>query len=113
MTGEIITNGANAFSPIVEKLGNITTEFVPYLVYIAIAVLGISLTINIVKYILNYLKINSYNSINWEELRRYQRYRHDKDDYYWKLKNDNYYSNLKYDWNDKWYKKRKKYFNYK
>lgn len=56
MTGNIIANGTTAFAPIVEKLGDIATEFVPYLIYIAIAVLWVALTFRVVKWILGYLK---------------------------------------------------------
>ena len=52
----IIASGTTAFSPIVDKLGDIATEFVPYLIYIAIAVLGVALTFKVVKWILWYLK---------------------------------------------------------
>lgn len=51
-TTAIISNGTSAFAPIVEKLGDIATEFVPYLIYIAIAVLGVALTFRVVKWIL-------------------------------------------------------------
>lgn len=52
-----------AFTPIVDKLGDIATEFIPYLVYIAIAVLGVALTFRVVKWILGYLKGGAMGSI--------------------------------------------------
>ena len=52
----IIGSWTAAFDPIVDKLGDIATEFVPYLIYIAIAVLGVALTFRVVKWILGYLK---------------------------------------------------------
>lgn len=63
MTGNVIANGTAAFTPIVEKLGSIATEFVPYLIYIAIAVLGIALTFRVVKWILWYLKGGAMRSV--------------------------------------------------
>ena len=77
----IIENGTSAFSWIVDKLWNITTEFVPYLIYIAIALLWISLTISVVKYILWYLKWESTSVIKtpydreWMRARRTRRRR--------------------------------------
>lgn len=71
MTWNIITNGTNAFTWIFDKLGNITTEFVPYLIYIGIAILGISLSIYAVKYILAYLKMQSEDPF-W--VKRFQKY---------------------------------------
>ena len=55
-TTAIISNGMTAFSPIIDKLGDIATEFVPYLIGIAVAVLWIALTFRVVKWILGYLK---------------------------------------------------------
>lgn len=62
-TTAIIASGTTAFSPIVDKLGDIATEFVPYLIYIAIAVLGVALTFRVVKWILGYLKGGAMNSV--------------------------------------------------
>lgn len=62
-TTSIISNGTAAFTPIVEKLGDIATEFVPYLIYIAIAVLGVALTFRVVKWILGYLKGGAMRSV--------------------------------------------------
>lgn len=52
----VIGSGMSAFEPIIDKLGDITTEFVPYLIGIAIAVLWVALTFRVVKWILGYLK---------------------------------------------------------
>lgn len=62
-TTAIIANGTSAFTPIVDKLGAIATEFIPYLIYIAIAVLGIALTFRVVKWILGYLKGGAMRSV--------------------------------------------------
>ena len=56
MTGNIIANGTAAFSPIVDKLGAIATEFLPYMIYVAIACLGVALAFRALKYILWYLQ---------------------------------------------------------
>lgn len=77
----IIENGTSAFSWIVDKLWNITTEFVPYIIYIFIAILWISLIINVVKYILWYLKWESTSVVktpydrDWMRARRTRRRR--------------------------------------
>ena len=59
----IIGSWTAAFTPIVDKLGDIATEFVPYLVYIAITVLGVALTFKVVKWILGYLKGGAMKSV--------------------------------------------------
>lgn len=59
----VIWSGTAAFTPIVEKLGDIATEFIPYLIYIAIAVLGVALTFRVVKWILGYLKGGAMRSV--------------------------------------------------
>lgn len=72
----IIANGVWAFSWIITKLTGISGEFIPYIIYIAIALLWISLTINVVKYILWYLKGWAENSITgreWMKARRKRR----------------------------------------
>ena len=74
MTGEIINNGMNSFEPIVDKLGDITTEFVPYLIHIALILIWICCSIYIVKYILNYMKQQSINAWREKRERRYERY---------------------------------------
>jgi hypothetical protein len=51
----IVASGTSAFAPIVDKLGNIATEFIPYLIYVAIACVWVALAFRAVKYILWYL----------------------------------------------------------
>jgi len=62
-TTNVISNGTAAFTPIIDKLGNIATEFVPYLIYIAIGVLGVALVFRVVRWILWYLKGNSLKAV--------------------------------------------------
>lgn len=56
MTGNIIANGTTAFEPIVTRLGEIATEFLPYMIYVAIGCLGVALAFRALKYILWYLQ---------------------------------------------------------
>ncbi len=53
----------STFQPIIDKLGDITTEFIPYLVGIAVAVLGVALTFRVVKWVLGYLKGGAMRSV--------------------------------------------------
>ena len=55
MTGNIIANGTSAFTPIIDKMWAIATEFLPYLIYVAIGALWVALAFGAVKYILSYL----------------------------------------------------------
>ena len=52
---QIIAWWTSTFTPIVEKLGNIATEFIPYLIYIALWALWVALAFKAVKYIISYL----------------------------------------------------------
>lgn len=54
-TGTVLTNGTATFTPVLERLLQIAQEFVPYFIYIAIGVLGVSLLWKAVKYIMWYL----------------------------------------------------------
>lgn len=67
MTWNIIENGTTAFWWIIDKLGDIATEFVPYIIYIAIAIISIACTISIVKSILRIAKQESMKI--WRERR--------------------------------------------
>lgn len=56
MSWQIIAQGTAAFSPIVDKLWAIATEFLPYMIYVAIACLGVALAFRALRYILGYLQ---------------------------------------------------------
>ena len=60
----IVAGGISAFSWITERLGNIAGEFLPYMVYIAIACLGIALLFKALKYLLWFTSNQSQNSIS-------------------------------------------------
>ena len=54
-TWAVLANGTAEFTPVLERLLQIAQEFVPYFIYIAIGVLGVSLLWRAVKYIMWYL----------------------------------------------------------
>lgn len=83
MTWNIINEGTNIFVPIMDKLGNIANEFIPYMIYIAIACLWISLAFTAVKYILWYLKSKSQNAIMDERKTREEDERRNKQNPYY------------------------------
>lgn len=61
----IISNGISAFGGIIDKLWNISWEFVPYLLYIWIGILGITLVIAVVKNLIWYMKWQAMWSFRW------------------------------------------------
>lgn len=54
-TWAVLADGQSTFTPVLERLLEIAQEFVPYFIYIAIGVLGVSLLWKAVKYIMWYL----------------------------------------------------------
>lgn len=58
MTWQIIENGVDNFTPIIDKLQTIAGEVIPYMIYIALACLWITLAYKAIKYIINYLDYN-------------------------------------------------------
>lgn len=66
MENNIITNGTEAFTPIIDKLGNIASEFLPYMLYIAIACLWIYLMYGAVKMIIRYIQDNILYKTRWK-----------------------------------------------
>lgn len=62
-TWAILTNGTATFTPVINRLLEIAGEFVPYLIYIAIWALWVSLLWKAVKYILGYLKGKSTRAV--------------------------------------------------
>lgn len=63
LTGTVLSQWAATFQPIIDRLGELTTEFIPYLIGIFLAALGISLTWKVVKMILSYLKGRSTKAV--------------------------------------------------
>ena len=59
----VIASGSTAFTPLIDKLGNITTEFVPYLIQIGVVVIGTAITFRVVKWILGYFKGGAMKSV--------------------------------------------------
>ena len=62
-TGAVLANGTATFTPVLERLLEIAQEFVPYLIYIAIWALGVSLLWKAVKYIMWYLAGRSKRAV--------------------------------------------------
>lgn len=73
MSGEIITNGVNNFTQIIDKLWTIAGEIMPYMLYIALTCLWITLAYNAVKYIIWYTE--NKTKIEWMKERRRRRRR--------------------------------------
>lgn len=62
-TGNVLAQGTATFTPVLERLLAIAQEFVPYFIYIAIGVLGVSLLWRAVKYIMWYLAWRSKGAV--------------------------------------------------
>lgn len=62
-TGTVLAEGLTTFKPIIDRMWELTGEFVPYLIGIAIAALWISLTWRVVKFILGYLRGKASKSV--------------------------------------------------
>lgn len=62
-TGAVLTLWENTFQPVIARLIEIAKEFVPYFIYIAIGVLGVSLLWRAVKYIMWYLAWRSKKAV--------------------------------------------------
>lgn len=62
-TWAVLSAGTATFTPVLERLLEIAQEFVPYMIYIAIGALGVSLLWRAVKYILWYLKGKSTRAV--------------------------------------------------
>ena len=80
-TGNVIEQGTQVFTPILERLLEIAQEFVPYLIYIAIWTLWVNLLWQAVKYILWYLKgksewtFENREKTRWNKERRMKEYK--------------------------------------
>lgn len=62
-TWAVLTDGTATFTPVLERLLEIAKEFVPYFIYIAIGVLGVSLIWKAVKYVMWYLAWKSKRAV--------------------------------------------------
>ena len=62
-TGAVLTEGTATFTPVINRLLEIAQEFVPYFIYIALGVLGVSLLWRAVKYIMWYLAWRSKKAV--------------------------------------------------
>ena len=62
-TGAVLSQGTATFTPVIERLLEIAQEFVPYFIYIALGVLGVSLLWRAVKYIMWYLAGRSKRAV--------------------------------------------------
>lgn len=62
-TGAVLSQGTATFTPVIERLLEIAQEFVPYFIYIALGVLGVSLLWRAVKYIMWYLAWRSKKAV--------------------------------------------------
>lgn len=62
-SGAILANGTGTFTPVINRLLEIAQEFVPYLIYIAIGALWVSLLWKAVKYIMWYLAGRSKRAV--------------------------------------------------
>ena len=62
-TWTVLSQGTATFTPVLERLLEIAQEFVPYLIYIAIGALGVSLLWKAVKYIMWYLAWRSKRAV--------------------------------------------------
>lgn len=101
---KIIEWWTEAFSWIIDRLWSIFWEFWPYIIYIAIACLGISLLFRVLKYILWYLKSKSKNAImNERKTREEDEKRNRQNPYYSK----SYDKPQKIKFWSRWYKSRK------
>lgn len=114
----IIEWWVSAFSGIIDRLWWIFWEFWPYIIYIAIACLGISLLFKALKYILWFTDNSAKNSIWWRawmkerrkrrrKMRRYKRTEQEAKKYYF----DNNYDRDEA-WNWKLYRRSRKNSNY-
>lgn len=57
---------ASNFTPIIAKLGNIAGEFIPYMIYIAIACLWVTLAFKALKYIIWYIQSKAKWAVRWK-----------------------------------------------
>lgn len=62
-TWAVLSQGTATFTPVLERLLEIAQEFVPYLIYIAIGALWVSLLWKAVKYIMWYLASRSKRAV--------------------------------------------------
>lgn len=62
METQIITNWASEFTPLIERLTDIATEFIPYLLWWAVAIASINLAIVAVKALIVYIKKKNYSA---------------------------------------------------
>lgn len=62
-TGAVLTEWTATFTPVINRLLEIAQEFVPYFIYIALGVLGVSLLWRAVKYIMWYLAWRSKKAV--------------------------------------------------
>lgn len=63
LTGTILTEGTATFAPVLTRLFDIAKEFIPYIMYIAIWALTVSLVWKAVKFALWYLAWRSKRAV--------------------------------------------------
>ena len=73
MTWKIIAQGTEAFTPIIDKLGNIASEFIPYMLYIAIACASIRLMYEAVRFIIRYIKNRNFSAFYYRDYEWWKR----------------------------------------
>lgn len=59
----ILTNGTAEFAPVLTRLFEIAKEFIPYLIYVGIGALSVSLVWKAVKFIMWYLAGKSKRAV--------------------------------------------------
>lgn len=62
-TGNVLADGTATFTPVLNRLLEIAQEFVPYLIYIAIGALSVSLLWKAVKFMMWYLAGKSKRAV--------------------------------------------------
>ena len=55
-TTTILSGGTTALSPIIESLGDVMTEFIPYVVYIWLWVLGAVIGFTAIRWLMNWTR---------------------------------------------------------
>lgn len=64
--GNIIQWWTENFTPIITKLINIASEFIPYMIYIVVACLWVTLAFKALKYIIWYLQRKAKWAVRWK-----------------------------------------------
>lgn len=66
----ILSGGTTALKPIIDSLSGTLTEFIPYVVYVGLGVLGAVIWFVAIKWLMNWTRAKVLGTFSWGKRRR-------------------------------------------